>query len=93
MTVHSHAIRLFIGAVAIAFVTAARAAPPDAAAAARGNAVTHWNTIAGEAFVPTEGTNPLAQSRTLAILHAAIHDALNAIEPRLAAYTPGLPAT
>lgn len=97
MTVHFHAIRpfirLFIGALAVVFITAAQAAPQDAAGAARGNAVTQWNTIAGEAFVPTEGTNPMAQSRTLAILHAAIHDALNAIEPRFAAYTPGLPAT
>ena len=32
----------------------------------------------------------MAQSRTLAILHAAIHDALNAIEPRFQAYSPGL---
>ena len=34
----------------------------------------------------------MAQSRTLAILHAAIHDALNAIDRRFEAYTPGLPA-
>ena len=32
----------------------------------------------------------MAQSRTLAILHAAIHDALNAIEPRFQVYSPGL---
>jgi hypothetical protein len=56
----------------------------------RGNAVTHWNTIAIDAFKPTQGTNPMGQSRTLAILHAAIHDALNAIDRRFEAYTPGL---
>ncbi len=56
------------------------------------NAVVHWNTIAGEAFAPSQGTNPMAQSRTLAILHASIHDALNAIHRRYAPYTPGLVA-
>ncbi len=52
----------------------------------------HWNTVAGEAFAPSQGTNPMAQSRTFAILHASIHDALNAIDRRYASYTPGLPA-
>jgi hypothetical protein len=32
----------------------------------------------------------MAQSRTLAILHAATHDALNAIDVRFEPYTPGL---
>jgi hypothetical protein len=54
------------------------------------NAVTRWNVIATNAFTPSQGTNPMAQSRTLAILHAAIHDALNAIEPRFQAYSPGV---
>ena len=57
---------------------------------AAGNAVTHWNTVATNAFTPSQGTNPMAQSRTLAILHAAVHDALNAINPRFAPYTAGL---
>src|SRR6478736_2053768 len=56
----------------------------------RGNAVTHWNAVAIDAFKPTQGTNPMAQSRSLAIMHAAIHDALNAIDRRFEAYTPGL---
>jgi hypothetical protein len=55
-----------------------------------GNAVIYWNAIADAAFTPSQGTNPMAQSRTLAILHAAIHDAVNAIEPRFEPYTPGL---
>lgn len=59
----------------------------------RENAVVHWNTIADRAFAPSQGTNPMAQSRTLAILHASIHDALNAIDRRYTPYTPGLPAT
>jgi PAP2 superfamily len=58
----------------------------------RGNAVTHWNAIALDAFAPTEGTNPMMQSRSFAILHAAIHDALNAIDRRFESYTPGLKA-
>lgn len=57
----------------------------------QGHAVVHWNAIASEAFTPSQGTNPMMQSRTLAIMHAAIHDALNAINRRYAAYTPGLP--
>jgi hypothetical protein len=59
----------------------------------RGNAVTHWNTVATNAFAPSQGTNPMAQSRALAILHAAMHDAVNAINRRFEPYTPGvLPA-
>ena len=34
----------------------------------------------------------MVQSRTLSIMHAAVHDAVNAIDRRFAAYTPGLPA-
>lgn len=58
-----------------------------------GNAVTHWNSVALAAFAPTEGTNPMMQSRTLAILHAAIHDAVNAIDRRFSPYTSGLATT
>lgn len=57
-----------------------------------GNTVTYWNAVAGEAFEPTQGLNPVGQSRTYAILHAAIHDALNAIDSRFEPYTAGLPA-
>ena len=74
---------------------AAAATPHEArcrrpAAPTKRNAVVHWNTVAGEAFAPSQGTNPMAQSRTFAILHAAIHDALNAIDRRYESYTPGL---
>jgi len=68
------------------------AARPIAAGTRDGNAVTRWNAVAAEAFAPTEGTNPLAQSRTFAILHAAIHDVLNAIDCRFEPYTAGLAA-
>ena len=93
--------RLF-SAAALAGAATALSAPAFAAGAAVHtrdrepqhrpvNAVVHWNGIAAGAFEPTQGTNPMAQSRTLAILHAAIHDALNQIERRYAPYTPGLP--
>lgn len=62
------------------------------AQARRADAVLHWNRVAIEAFTPSQGTNALAQSRTLAILQASVHDALNAIDRRYVAYTPGVPA-
>jgi hypothetical protein len=52
--------------------------------------VLQWNAIAAKAFLPTQGTDPPAQSRTFAILHAAIHDAVNANDPRFARYTAAL---
>ena len=42
------------------------------------NAVTHWNRIATEVFPIEPG--PIVDSRDFAILHAAIHDAVNGIE-------------
>lgn len=56
-----------------------------------GDPVTLWNTIAGNALAPTQGSNPVNQSRIYAILHASIHDVLNAIDARYTSYTPGLP--
>ena len=57
----------------------------------RANAVVQWNSIAEEVFTPSQGTNPMAHSRIFAILHASIHDALNAIDRRYESYTAGLP--
>ena len=71
---------------ALAFIRPAAADPP------REEPVTHWNAVAAQAYAPTEGTQPLPQSRTFAIMHAAIHDALNAIDRRFVPYTPGLAA-
>jgi hypothetical protein len=56
------------------------------------NPVVHWNGVAADVHTPSQGTNPMAQSRTFAILHAAVHDAVNAIERRYAPHTPGLRA-
>jgi hypothetical protein len=81
---HGSAVLMF------ALMAALAAARPSASDRPIGNAVTHWNAVATVAFTPSQGTNPMAQSRTLAILHAAMHDALNAIDRRFEAYTPGL---
>jgi hypothetical protein len=52
------------------------------------NSVTAWNEIAGEAalvcLAPTN--NPLHESRMYAMMHAAIHDAVNAIDRRSQPY-------
>ena len=86
----SMARRLFLGAMCVISVSAvARARPADAGT----NAALEWNTIATRAFLPTQGSDPLNQSRTYAMLHAAIHDALNAIHQRYEFYTPGMIAT
>jgi len=47
--------------------------------------VSNWNTIAVQATL-TAGENGVVQSRTLAILHVAIHDALNSIDSRYERY-------
>jgi membrane-associated phospholipid phosphatase len=54
------------------------------------NAVIAWNAVATEAYLPTQGLEPLPQSRTFAMMHAAIHDALNATHQRYEFYTPGM---
>jgi hypothetical protein len=53
------------------------------------NPVTHWNRIASEIFPIEPG--PVIDSRDFAILHAAIHDALNNIDRRYEPYTLDLP--
>jgi hypothetical protein len=53
-----------------------------------GNPVINWNRIATEIF-PVE-IGPILDARAMAILHAAIHDALNGVEPRYEVYATGL---
>src|SRR5688500_5840349 len=83
---------VIVATVAAGSAQAQHAEPLRAVHVRHSNAVTHWNAIAEAAFTPTQGTNPMDQSRTLAIFHAAIHDALNAIQRRFKSYTPGLTA-
>jgi membrane-associated phospholipid phosphatase len=47
--------------------------------------VIHWNQIATDATTAAK-TDPLTESRVFAIMHVAIHDALNSIEPRYEPY-------
>jgi membrane-associated phospholipid phosphatase len=53
-----------------------------------GNAVTQWSGVAMEVLPVSPGL--LADSRAFAILHAAIHDAVNGVERRYQPYTADL---
>jgi membrane-associated phospholipid phosphatase len=55
-------------------------------AKAQAEEVTRWNRIAIDAMAGAQ-TDPLTESRVLAILHLAIHDALNSVERRYQTYT------
>src|SRR6266852_3048864 len=56
--------------------------------------VTKWNATAGNAsFTSGLFANPLFESRVYAITHAAIHDALNAIDRRYGPYALNAPVT
>lgn len=52
---------------------------------ARANEVARWNRVATEATAAAK-VGPLVESRVLAIVHAAVHDALNAIDARYEPY-------
>ena len=56
-----------------------------AAAAARADEAVRWNRVATDASVAA-ALDPLTESRVFAIMHLAIHDAVNAVEPRYASY-------
>jgi hypothetical protein len=49
------------------------------------DAVVRWNRIATDAAAAAQ-TDPLTESRVLAILHVAVHDVVNAIDQRYEAY-------
>ncbi|HYO82450.1 MAG TPA: vanadium-dependent haloperoxidase, partial [Bryobacteraceae bacterium] len=84
--------RAILPCIAVALVTSAQAQHVNATSTdlPHQNAVTWWNAVAIEALTPFEGTNPMAHSRTLAILQASVHDAINAVNLRFEPYTPGL---
>ena len=67
-----------IATVLLAITVASRAA---------GDEVMRWNQVATDATA-TANTNPLTESCVLAILHVAIHDAVNALESRYEPYQP-----
>ena len=70
----SCARRLFLAAICTIVVSGVSTARQ---AGAQTNAALEWNAIATSAFLPTQGSDPLSQSRVYAMLHAAIHNALN----------------
>ena len=74
----------FIGRAAFAALLAAAAAPAWA------DAVIEWNRVATEVTDTAFLLDPISESRVLAITQVAVHDALNAIEPRYEPYRSGL---
>ena len=54
--------------------------------AAHAEEVTRWNRVATDTMAAAQ-MDPLTESRVLAILHLAIHDALNSVERRYHTYT------
>jgi hypothetical protein len=88
--IRHHASRIGLVLVTAA-ATAGLLAPPSEAGAmpTTPNAVLAWNATAGDAamaacIAPLD--NPLHESRMYAMMHIAIHDALNAIQRRSAPY-------
>jgi len=61
--------------------------------AAAGNVVIDWDEKAVSIVQPATGPLPLLAVRNIAILHVAMFDAVNSIEPRYKPYKVRLPAT
>jgi hypothetical protein len=72
LTIESVGINVMMAAALPAITVVGRASVDE---------VERWNQVATDATVAAK-TNPLAESRIFAILHVAIHDAVNAAEPR-----------
>jgi hypothetical protein len=78
-----------VAAVAVLVLAASSLATAGERSQARtGNAVTRWNAIAIETLPVDPGL--LVDSRAFAILQAAIHDAVNGVQPRYQSYTAQL---
>jgi hypothetical protein len=63
--------------------------PDDAPAAVGGDVMIRWNAAAGAATIAaclSPAANPIHESRLLAMMHVAAHDALNAIDRRSRPY-------
>jgi hypothetical protein len=58
---------------------------------ARADEVLRWNGVATDAAAAAQ-TDPLTESRAFAILHVAVHDAVNSIDRRYTTYAEPLPA-
>jgi hypothetical protein len=82
---HSRGQSLF---ATLALVTLCLSAPLSAKA----DVVTDWNAITVNTSAAA-GNNPAQQGRVASIVHAAVFDAVNAIEPRYAVYAVSPPVT
>jgi hypothetical protein len=80
-----HAVSAFIRAAVRGHLAAAPVFIALVATPAIANDALKWNETTAKAVI-TGGHNPIQQSRTVAMVQAAVHDALNAIKPRYAAY-------
>jgi hypothetical protein len=88
--------KTFNGLLIVISLTLTSSAEPETRENARlqgnavsgGNPVLHWSRIANEIFPVDVG--PIVDARAMAILHAAMHDAVNGIEPRYEPYTAAL---
>jgi hypothetical protein len=79
-------IRVSLSVLLLSFIAVA---PAPCAAAEVGDAVTVWNANAGVAATAAcvaPLNNPLHESRMYAMMHVAVHDALNAIDRRSRPY-------
>jgi hypothetical protein len=74
------ALRARISAVLGAAAAIAAVALPGTPAAARVDAVTHWNAVATSAIVTTAGQPPHSSTLSLAMVQGAVYDAVNAID-------------
>jgi hypothetical protein len=77
---------LLTSLMAVAWVRYVAPEGERAFAAAGGDAVTIWNENAGIATAACLAANPFHESRIYAMMHVAIHDALNAIDRRSRPY-------
>jgi hypothetical protein len=76
---HARGRTIIVAHLAISFLAVALAAP------ATGNEVVRWNEITMNA-IRANGQSSIQSTRTLAMVHAAVHDAVNAISRRYDAY-------
>jgi hypothetical protein len=63
---------------------------PALAAATGAEEILRWNELATRLAAKAK-TDPLTESRWFAMMHVAIHDAVNAVEPRYQPWRAGLP--
>ena len=78
-----------VTSISVLLVSFIAAAPVRPAAAQVGDAVTAWNVNAAAAATAAclaPANNPLHESRMFAIMHVAVHDAVNAIDRRSRPY-------